>query len=90
MAVGSEGITNLDVHHPYYPGYFPSQRVRDPPPRQLCQYKHKGLLRAVHTVCIGSNDWCKNGTPGFDKMCAEYIDMGADSVSCDKKKRPNP
>ncbi|KAF9319150.1 hypothetical protein BG006_003041 [Podila minutissima] len=62
-------------------------------PQKLCTYTHKDRFRGVYFECYenGTANFCSNeNAKDMKRWCSEYLQMGANSVSCVPEKRPNP
>ncbi|KAF9430034.1 hypothetical protein BGZ94_008560 [Podila epigama] len=70
-----------------------NQLVDDKDLVTVCRYLHDDRFRGLTLICQDDADnvgWCKSNENSFFRSCAEYLDMGNDSLSCDKSKRPKP
>ncbi|KAF9430033.1 hypothetical protein BGZ94_008559 [Podila epigama] len=58
----------------------------------ICQYTHKGRFRSLSILCKEDPKragWCSpQNTRKISEWCADYLDMGIDSLSCNITKRP--
>ncbi|KAF9322342.1 hypothetical protein BG003_000012 [Podila horticola] len=60
-------------------------------PDAVCKYGHDGRFRGLFFVCYDTgNSWCAAYQDGMRIACADYLDMGPDSLSCSAAKRPTP
>ncbi|KAF9427224.1 hypothetical protein BGZ94_005283 [Podila epigama] len=59
----------------------------------VCRYVHDDRFRGISMFCkddpnVGT--WCDSHREKILNWCADYVEMGTDSVSCNEEKRPNP